>query len=61
MSKQIIITDWCNNVLFEGDFNDPEVRRIVLLNRDTDGTCPDIEVNWVDEANLENLYECIDY
>lgn len=69
--NDIIITDWANNTLFEGDCNDPRVDRVLDVNRckcktgckkcDHTGYIGDFDVNWCNPNDKRNVYEYINY
>ncbi len=67
--KSIRMVDWTNKDLFIGDYDDPEVDKILDINRcacessrifetcrDCDGTgySGDFMVSWVDESDKDN-------
>ena len=58
MNKGIIIKDWADNTLFEGDYDNSEVLRIMKLN---DAPNDDIFIYWLDEKQTENVYEYINF
>jgi len=75
--KTIKIEDWTGRQLFLGDYDDPQVDKVLDANRckcaddirenckECDGTgyCGDFEVLWVDESDKDdcNVYEYINY
>lgn len=71
MKNNIKITDWAGNTLFQGDYKDPRVDRVLDVNRcKCDGGCKacdhsgyigDFSVEWTDRSDKRNVYEYINY
>lgn len=71
MKNQIIIQDWTGKILFEGSYKNPEVDRVLDLNRckcsdgciecDHSGYSGDFEIYWTDETDERNVFEFINY
>ncbi len=53
-NNNIIITDWINNILFEGHKDDKEVERIIEIN-----DIEDIYVEWQDTSCQLNVWDYI--
>ena len=74
MSTAILIKDWTGRFLFEGDYRDKEVDKVLDKNKckcsdsseyclDCDGTgyIGEFSIEWKDDANTENVYEYVNY
>jgi hypothetical protein len=69
----IKIVDWTGRILFEGDYRDKQVDKVLDVNRcncnDRDncndcngsGYWGDFEINWLDSNNDRNIYEYVNY
>lgn len=74
--KTIRIDDWAGNILFIGDYDEPQVDEVLKANRcskclgdgcddcEHTGYMSDFSVSWIDEQNHidgMNVYEYINY
>lgn len=72
--KSIIIEDWAGNLLYIGEYDNPEVDKVLDANRcdcedgcdkcDNTGYIGDFTVQWIDgdnDHNGLNVYEYINY
>ena len=72
----IKIIDWTGKILFQGHHKDKEINTILKANRcnchgknnlvsckecEDTGYLGDFSLEWIDENNQENVYECVEY
>ena len=71
MKNEIIIQDWTGKILFQGNYKDKTVDKVLDANRckcgsgckscDESGYSGDFEVYWTDGRDARNVYEFINY